>query len=62
MMCRQGHRIIALRASDYGACLSVQLGWLRALIGKYHFTLVLKILANAVNESLAAHQAFLQSS
>ena len=35
------------------ACLSVQLGWLRVLLGEYHFALVLKILAHVVNESLA---------
>ena len=42
------------------ACLSVQLGWLRVLPGKYHFALVIKILAHAVNESLALKIAYLQ--
>ena len=54
--------MIALRGGDHGTCLSVQLGWLRVLLGKYHFALVLKILAHAVNESLAVKIACLQSS
>ena len=62
MMCRQGHRMIALKGGDHGTFLSVQLGWLRVLLGKCHFALVLKILAHAVNESLAAQIACLQSS
>ena len=44
------------------ACLSVQLGWLRVLLGEYSLALGLEILAHVVNESLAVQIACLQSS
>ena len=42
--------MIVLRGLDLGVCLSVQLDWLRVVLGKDHFKLVLKIPAHTINE------------